>query len=117
MPIIAVQVRTLGTKERQQANFRVTLIKAGIPEYSWKEQRAGFEVWHAEDNEGETKILWHTFIKDEEPAAQAEMRAGLQQCADALMGNYWVQLYNPSARSLRGGRMHLRVLLGLNWLK
>jgi hypothetical protein len=33
------------------------------------------------------------------------------------MGNYWVQLYNPNARSLRTGRVHLRVLLSLNWLK
>lgn len=116
MPLIAVQVHTLSTQKRQQDNFRVTLLKAGIPEYSHKETRAGFEVWHAEDNEGETKIIWHTFTEDTE-AAVAEEHAGLQQCADVLMNHYWVQIYNPSARSLRTGRMHLRVLLSLSWLK
>jgi hypothetical protein len=116
MPIIAVQVNTLKTPKQMQDNLRATLRKAGIPEYSYKEQRAGFEVWHAEDNEGETKIIWHTFTEDTE-LDNTETHAGLTACANTLMGNYWVQLYNPNARSLRTGRVHLRVLLSLNWLK
>jgi hypothetical protein len=113
VPIIAVQVHTL---KNMQANLRNTLRKAGIPEYSWKEQRAGFEVWHAEENEGETKIIWHTFAKDE-MTATAEMRTGLEQCAAVLLEHYWVQLYTPNQLSLRYDRMHLRVLLRLSWLK
>jgi hypothetical protein len=119
MPIIAVQVQTLKTPKMMQDNLRLTLHKAGLPEYSWKEQRAGFEVWHAEDNEGETKIIWHTFgAGDErEEAAQIEMRAGLEKCAAVLMENYWVQLYVPNRRKMRYGRTHLRVILRLSWLK
>jgi hypothetical protein len=116
MPIIAVQVNTLKDPKRQQANFRATLLKAGIPEYSYKEKRDGFEVWHAEDNEGETKIIWHTFTEDSE-LSTAQERAGLKACANILMDNYWVQMYRPDSQSLRYGRMHLRVLLSLSWLK
>jgi hypothetical protein len=116
MPIIAVQVHTLKTSKMMQDNYRIYLRRFGIPEYSWKEQRAGFEVWHAEDNEGETKIIWHVFTKDEE-AATAEMRAGLEKCAAVLMEHYWVQLYVPNRLKLMYGRMHLRVILRLSWLK
>lgn len=48
--------------------------------------------------------------------ATAEMRAGLEQCAATLLENYWVQLHVPNRLRLKCGRMHLRVLYGLNWL-
>jgi hypothetical protein len=118
MPLIAAQVHTLSTPKRMQDNLRITLHKAGIPEYSWKQQRAGFEVGHFEKAEGQTHIIWHTFgAGDErEDAAQDEMRAGLEQCASALLEHYWVQLYVPNRLSLMHDRMHLRVLLRLTWL-
>jgi hypothetical protein len=115
MPIIAVQVLTLSTPKAMQDNLRLTLHKAGIPEYSGKTQRAGFQVWHAERAEGQTDILWYSFTPDEE-AEQAEMRAGLEKCASALLENYWVQLYVPNKLKMRHSRMHLRVLLRLSWL-
>jgi hypothetical protein len=118
MPLIAVQVITFKTPEMMQKNLRNTLRKAGIPEYSYKEQRAGFEVGHFEKAEGQTHIIWHTFgAGDErEDAAQDEMRAGLEQCAAVLLENYWIQLYVPNRLNLMHGRMHLRVLLRLSWL-
>jgi hypothetical protein len=115
MPLIAVQVQTLKTPKMMQDNLRTHLRRTGIPEYSWKEQRAGFEVWHAEQAEGQTHIIWHTFTEDE-AAAKAEERAGLEQCAAVLLENYWVQLHVPNRLRLTYGRMHLRVLLGLSWL-
>jgi hypothetical protein len=116
MPIIAVQVHTLDTPKRMQDNLRITLHKAGIPEYSWKQQRAGFEVWHAEQNEGETRIIWHTFTKGD--AAQAvEQQVGLEQCAAILQEHYWVKLDIPKPlRYVQANQPTLRVLLRLSWL-
>lgn len=113
MPLIAVQVRTLSTPKMMQDNLRNVLLKAGIPEYSYKEQRAGFQVWHAQDNEGETKIIWNVFTDDPD---QGEELVGLERCAVVLLENYWVQLYTPNRFKQKYGRMHLRVLYGLHWL-
>lgn len=116
MPIIAVQVQTLQTRKLMHDNLRITLRRAGLPEYSSKEQRSGFLVWHAEDNEGEVKLIWCAFTEDA-ATAEAEERAGLEQCATVLQENYWVHLYVPNRLKMRYGRMSLRVLYGLNWLK
>jgi hypothetical protein len=108
--MIVVQVETL---KNMRANLRITLKHADIPEYSWKEQRAGFEVWHAEHNEGETSIIWHTFDPDDDKNAQ---RTGLEGCAAVLQEHYWVKIDMPGLYTAVN-RPTLRVLLGLHWLK
>lgn len=113
MPMIVTQVTTLKTPEAMQNNLRTHLLRSGLPNYSYKEQRSGFEVWHAQNNEGETQIFWHTFDREDEPSE----RDGLERCAAALQEYYWVQLYVPNRLRLMYGRMHLRVLHGLHWLK
>lgn len=110
MPIIAVEVQTL---KNMQQNLRAHLKRAGIPEYSWKEQRAGFEVWHAEHREGETSIIWHTFDPDGDQDAQ---RKGLEFCAVVLQEHYWVKLDMPGMYT-DVNRPTLRVLFRLSWLK
>lgn len=110
MPIIAVEVQTL---KNMQQNLRTHLKRAGIPEYSWKEQRAGFEVWHAEHREGETWIIWHTFDPDDDQDAQ---RKGVEFCAAVLQEHYWVKLDMPGMYT-NVNRPTLRVLYGLSWLK
>ncbi|KAB7839471.1 hypothetical protein [Streptomyces mobaraensis] len=110
MPIIAVEVRVF---ERMRQNLRVHLKRACIPEYSWKERRAGFKVWHAEHREGETLIFWHTFDPDDYQDAQRE---GLESCAFVLQEHYWVKIDMPCMYT-NVNRPTLRVLYGLSWLK
>lgn len=116
MPKIVVEVRVHQTPRMMQNSLRLVLLREGIPEYSWKEQRAGFEVWHAEEAEGQVTVIWHTFVTEPSDEASAEMRAGLEKCAAVLLENYWVQLYVPNRLKMMNRRMHLRVLRGLNWL-
>ncbi|WP_030568480.1 hypothetical protein [Streptomyces aureocirculatus] len=110
MPIIAVEIQVL---ERMQQNLRDHLKRAGIPEYSWKEQRAGFEVWHAEHREGETWIIWHTL---DDVGYQDAERKGLEFCAVVLQEHYWVKLDMPGMYT-NVNRPTLRVLYRLSWLK
>ncbi|MGW1786336.1 hypothetical protein ACWCQQ_45805 [Streptomyces sp. NPDC002143] len=96
-----------------QQNLCTHLKRAGIPEYSCKEQRAGFEVWNAEHREGETWIIWHTFDPDDNQDAQ---RKGLEFCAVVFQEHYWVKLDMPGMYT-NVSRPTLRVLYGLSWLK
>jgi hypothetical protein len=111
MPIIAVKIDAI---HNMQGNLRVSLLKAGLPEYSYKDQRAGFQVWHAERHEGETLIHWQSFATDD-AEAEAEQRAGLEACAAHLQEHYWIKLDMPGLYTdVR--RPTLRVLYRLTWL-
>ena len=110
MPIIAVQVHTF---TNMQQNTRTHLLRAGIPAYSFKERQAGFQVWHAELNEGEVQIIWHTFAPDDDTAAQRE---GLNACASVLQEHNWVRLDMPGMYT-EVYRPTLRMLHNLSWLK
>ncbi|MGW0920620.1 hypothetical protein ACWD3J_16585 [Streptomyces sp. NPDC002755] len=96
-----------------QQNLRTHLKRAGILENSWKDQRAGFEVYHAEPREGEVWIIWHTFDPDGDQDAQ---RKGLAPCAVVLQEHYWVKLHMPGMYT-NVNRPTLRVLYGLSWFK
>lgn len=110
MPLIAVEVQIL---KNMQQNLRSTLLRAGFQEYSPKENRDGFQIWHAEQNEGETRILWRTFTEENQEAIQ---RGSLERCATVLQKHYWVKLDMPSLYT-QANQPTLRVLFRLSWLK
>lgn len=111
MPITVVKVTDYSNMSR---DLRTYFQRAEIPEYSWKEKRAGFEIWHVRHNEGEETIIWHTFDTDDDGAAQV---AGLRTCAAALiLDKFWVRIETPSMYT-RVNRPTLRVVYRLSWLK
>jgi hypothetical protein len=110
MPIIAVQVIDFA---RLETNLRLRFTRGGIPEYSYKDHRAGFEVWHARQNEGEVTVIWHTFESEDH---EKEQIAGLRRCAELTMQESWVRIDVPSMYT-DVNRPTLRVLHRLAWIK
>jgi hypothetical protein len=111
MPITVAKIET---PHDMHNSLRLTLRKAGLPLYYYKEQRAGFQVWHAERNEGEALIHWQSFATDD-AEAEAEQRAGLEACAAHLQEHYWIKLDMPGPYT-SVNRPTLRVLYRLTWL-
>lgn len=111
MPITVVKVTDYSTMMR---DLRIHFKRAGIPEYSYKEHRAGFEVWPTRHNEGEDTVIWHTFDPADDCEAQVD---GLRTCAAALMvDKFWVRIDTPSMYT-RVNRPTLRVIHQMDWLK
>lgn len=110
MPMTVVQVDTM---KNMHDNLRATLGREDVPEYAYKERRAGFEICHADRREGETSIIWHTFTEGD---GQTEMRTGLERCADVLQEHYWIKLDVATGQYGSARRTTLRVILRLNWL-
>lgn len=112
MPIIVVKVTEYSNMER---DLRTYFKQAEIPEYSYKETRSGFEVWHAREREGEVKVLWRSFGPDDSLAK--DQIEGLRKCAAVLMLNkFWVRIETPSNYTTVN-QPTLRVVYRLEWLK
>lgn len=112
MPIIAAKIET---HAQLKGTIRIHLSRAGIPRYVYKEHQEGFDIWHAEEREGEILIHWYDFLQDNDESLTAQ-EGGLRRCASILQDYYWIRLDMPNRNYAPVNRPTLRVLYNLSWL-